>query len=78
MMKAGGSLFLGTAGAQIGPGHAGILKEAGRYWLSYHFYDASEHGISKLGLLPLEWGSDGWPATASTHDPLAGSATQNK
>ena len=66
LMQRGGSLLLGTDGNRIGPGHAGILKEGDRYWLSYHYYDANEHGIPKLGLVPLNWSADGWPGLATS------------
>lgn len=62
MLQRGGNLFLKTAGPRIGPGHAAILKDGQRFWFSYHYYDGDEHGVSKLGILPLTWTSDGWPA----------------
>lgn len=66
LMQSGGSLLLGTDGPRIGPGHAGILKEGDSHWLSYHYYDANEHGIAKLGLVPLNWSADGWPDLAAS------------
>jgi len=62
MLQRGGTLFLKTEGPRIGPGHAAILKEGERFWFSYHYYDGDEHGVSKLGILPLTWTGDGWPA----------------
>jgi arabinan endo-1,5-alpha-L-arabinosidase len=62
LRKGGGSLVLATEGRFIGPGHAGILKEGERCWLSFHFYDGSENGRSKLAIRGLEWTKDGWPA----------------
>jgi arabinan endo-1,5-alpha-L-arabinosidase len=64
LRKGGGSLLLDTEGTLIGPGHAGILKDADRYWLSYHFYDGAQGGRSRLGIRPLEWTADGWPRVA--------------
>jgi arabinan endo-1,5-alpha-L-arabinosidase len=61
MMLGGGSLFLGTAGNFIGPGHAGILREGSNYWFSCHFYDGTREGRPTLGLLPLGWTAGGWP-----------------
>lgn len=61
LVKGGGSLLLETEGRFIGPGHAGILEEEGRDWLSYHFYDRDDNGRSRLAIRPLEWGNDGWP-----------------
>ncbi len=65
LMQRGGTLLLGTDGPRIGPGHAAILKEGDSYWLSYHYYDASERGIPKLGLARLNWSADGWPNLAT-------------
>jgi arabinan endo-1,5-alpha-L-arabinosidase len=64
LLKGGGSLLLGTEGRFIGPGHAGILKDGDRYWLSYHFYDGAENGRPRLAIRPLEWAADGWPRVA--------------
>ncbi|MBI4604139.1 MAG: arabinan endo-1,5-alpha-L-arabinosidase [Planctomycetes bacterium] len=61
LLKGGGSLVLETEGRFIGPGHAGILKEGERHWLSYHFYDGEDGGRSRLAIRALEWDQDGWP-----------------
>jgi arabinan endo-1,5-alpha-L-arabinosidase len=61
MADGGGSLLLESDGPFIGPGHAGILKEGERYWMSMHYYDATQHGMSTLAIRPLIWGNDGWP-----------------
>jgi hypothetical protein len=61
LARGGGTLLLGTDGAFIGPGHAGILEDRRRFWFSAHFYDGTERGISKLAIRPLDWGADGWP-----------------
>jgi arabinan endo-1,5-alpha-L-arabinosidase len=61
MLHGGGTLLLGTDGPFIGPGHAGILKEGDRYWLSMHFYDGTQRGSSALAIRPLKWSPDGWP-----------------
>jgi arabinan endo-1,5-alpha-L-arabinosidase len=74
MLQRGGTLFLNSDGPRIGPGHAAILKDGERYWFSYHYYDGNEHGISKLGVLPLTWAADGWPALTPTR---SGSANPN-
>jgi arabinan endo-1,5-alpha-L-arabinosidase len=65
MRRDGGSLFLGTRGSMIGPGHAGILSENGKDWLSCHFYDGKENGRPTLAILPLQWAADGWPEVAA-------------
>ena len=50
LAQGGGTLLLATDGAFIGRGHAGILEEAGTFWLSCHFYDGAQRGASKLAL----------------------------
>jgi arabinan endo-1,5-alpha-L-arabinosidase len=61
LQQNGGSLFLGTDGPFIGPGHAGIIQEGDKYWLSCHFYDATQGGIGTFAIRPLQWAADGWP-----------------
>jgi len=61
MLQGGGSLFLGSVGPFIGPGHAGIITAAGKDWLSCHFYDGTRQGRRTLGILPLRWDATGWP-----------------
>ena len=61
MMTDGGTLFLKSNGAFIGPGHAGIIAEKGADWFSCHFYDGTRRGMSTLGILPLQWRTNGWP-----------------
>jgi arabinan endo-1,5-alpha-L-arabinosidase len=64
----GGTLVLATEGAQIGPGHAGLLQAEEGWILSYHYYDRDADGSPRLGLRPLRWTGDGWPEIAG--DPL--------
>jgi arabinan endo-1,5-alpha-L-arabinosidase len=61
MLKGGGSLVLASSGFRIGPGHAGILRDDGREFFSYHFYHGENRGRSMLELAPLRWSADGWP-----------------
>jgi arabinan endo-1,5-alpha-L-arabinosidase len=61
MLEDGGSPFLATRGAFIGPGHAGIVSRAGADWFSCHFYDGTRGGTSTLAILPLQWQTNGWP-----------------
>jgi arabinan endo-1,5-alpha-L-arabinosidase len=65
LARGGGTLFLATDGAFIGPGHPGIFEENRRFWFSCHFYDATQRGASTLAIRPLRW-ANGWP----TLDPL--------
>lgn len=60
MVDGGGTLLLGSEGRYIGPGHASIFRNDNRQWLSHHYYDKDERGISKLRLVPLAW-DDSWP-----------------
>ena len=66
LAQGGGTLLLGTNGAFIGPGHAGIFEEGGKFWFSCHFYDGTQRGASKLSIRPLSWSEDGWPAVNAT------------
>ena len=61
MQEDAGTMFMETSGSVIGPGHAGVLSDAGTNWLSYHYYDANRRGAATLGIRRLEWGADGWP-----------------
>jgi arabinan endo-1,5-alpha-L-arabinosidase len=61
LLQGGGTLFLETDGRFIGPGHAGLFSAGGTNWLSYHFYDGDNKGISKLSLRPIRWSKDNWP-----------------
>jgi len=60
LAQGGGTLFLGSDGPFIGPGHAGIFEEDGRFWFSCHFYDGTQRGASTLAIRPLRW-TNGWP-----------------
>lgn len=64
LLHGGGSLLLGTDGAFIGPGHAGILREGGTDWLSCHFYDGGQSGRPTLALRKLQYDAGGWPVVA--------------
>ena len=61
LLKGGGSLFLGSQGPFIGPGHAGFVSQGGTNWFSCHFYDGSRAGLSTLAILPLRWTTNDWP-----------------
>jgi arabinan endo-1,5-alpha-L-arabinosidase len=66
MVSGGGSLFLGTEGDLIGPGHMSIYAEDSVEYFSYHYYDGADFGRSKLNLRTLAWTPDGWPIIADT------------
>ena len=62
LIDGGGSLFLGTKGPLIGPGHAGIIVDKGTNWFSCHFEaDGTQRRGSVLAIIPLRWNADGWP-----------------
>jgi arabinan endo-1,5-alpha-L-arabinosidase len=61
LMNGGGTLFLKTKGAMIGPGHAAFVVKEGREFVSFHYYDGNRLGAKTLGLLPLTWTDVGWP-----------------
>lgn len=64
----GGTVILKTEGRFIGPGHFGFFSENGKEYMSYHFYDASQNGTSKLKISTLLW-QDGWPVVNTDFDP---------
>ncbi|MCC9642471.1 arabinan endo-1,5-alpha-L-arabinosidase [Rhodopirellula sp. JC740] len=64
MANGGGTLLLESEGPFIGPGHANVLHEDDRYWLSCHYYDGTERGRSRLSIQELTWSEDGWPQVA--------------
>jgi arabinan endo-1,5-alpha-L-arabinosidase len=63
MLQGGGSLFLGSSGRVVGPGHFGLLDLGdGVQKFSCHFEaDLDRGGVSVLAIRPLLW-RDGWPA----------------
>lgn len=62
MLQGGGSLFLGSSGRVVGPGHFGLLDLGdGVQKFSCHFEaDLDRGGVSVLDIRPLLW-RDGWP-----------------
>ena len=61
LREGGGTLVLGSEGRRIGPGHAGFLQDADGEWMSFHYYDGERNGTPTLGLVRIEWSSEGWP-----------------
>lgn len=55
-------LLAGTEGAVIGPGHSSVLADGDDWWLLHHFYDGAAGGDPTLGIQPVTWDADGWPA----------------
>lgn len=65
MSAGGGTLFLGTEGDKIGPGHMGIYSENGNDYFGYHFYDGATGGTARYDIDQLIWTADGWPVPYS-------------
>lgn len=61
LASGGGTLFLGSEGRDIGPGHIGVFEERDRAWISYHVYDGADRGRSQLRIRRLSWTADRWP-----------------
>jgi arabinan endo-1,5-alpha-L-arabinosidase len=61
LMDDGGTPLLFPDDVFIGPGHAGIVQDGDKSWLSMHFYDGTQRGASFLAIRPLTWSADCWP-----------------
>jgi arabinan endo-1,5-alpha-L-arabinosidase len=61
MVNGGGTLFLGSEGDFIGPGHISIFDVEGGQWFGYHYYDGNANGAATYNLRSLLWTVDGWP-----------------
>ncbi len=61
MMKGGGNRLLSGDDRWKGPGHCAVLLEENTDWLILHAYDAENHGVPTLRILPLNWDVNGWP-----------------
>ena len=69
MASGGGTLFLGTEGQFIGPGHIGIFEDQGAQWFGYHYYNASTGGAATYNLRSLLWSPNGWPIAGPSASP---------
>lgn len=61
LVTGGGSLFLGTEGDRIGPGHPAFVGEKDKLRMFFHYYDRKRGGFATMGELPVRWKDDGWP-----------------
>jgi Glycosyl hydrolases family 43 len=68
----GGTLFLGSEGRYIGPGHIGIFEDDGVEWFGYHYYDGNANGTPTYNLRTLRWSDDGWPIAGLATAPPPG------
>ncbi|MES2732845.1 MAG: carbohydrate-binding protein [Bacteroidota bacterium] len=60
LTNGGGTPVLGTSGRFIGPGHMGLLRYNGANFVSIHYYDGNDNGVSKLDILNMGF-TNGWP-----------------
>ncbi len=60
MIQGGASTILKGNSHWPGQGHNAILEDNGKTYLVVHAYDATDHGIPKLRILPIRW-ENGWP-----------------
>jgi arabinan endo-1,5-alpha-L-arabinosidase len=77
MRRGGGSLFMGSDGPFIGPGHTAILTVGKQDMVSCHFYDATQNGASYFAIRPLAWGADGWPVVEFVPAPPGNPVSEN-
>jgi arabinan endo-1,5-alpha-L-arabinosidase len=68
----GGTLFLGTEGSFIGPGHMSVLVDEGIEWFGYHYYNGNANGAPTYNMRTLLWTDDGWPVAGSAFAPPPG------
>lgn len=71
MREGGGTLFITSTfdngsgrpvDDQIGPGHAGVLRDRDGYWLSTHYeWARDKKGATTMNINKLDWDADGWP-----------------
>jgi arabinan endo-1,5-alpha-L-arabinosidase len=68
MLKGGGTHLLSGDNRWKGPGHCAVLLQENNDWIIFHAYDAENHGVPTLRILPLDWDSavgmdsqNGWP-----------------
>jgi len=64
MTQGGATLVLKGNQHWPGQGHNAILQDKGKSCLVFHAYDATDHGIPKLRILPIRWIND-WPVIIS-------------
>jgi arabinan endo-1,5-alpha-L-arabinosidase len=64
MLLGGGRLVLQSNGTNRGPGHNAVLREGPTWRLFFHYYDATQKGKARLGILPISWTADGWPSVS--------------
>ncbi len=69
MVNGGGTLFLGTEGQYIGPGHIGIFEDQGAQWFGYHYYNGNAGGAPTYNIRSLLWSPDGWPIAGPSTSP---------
>jgi arabinan endo-1,5-alpha-L-arabinosidase len=61
MLLGGGRYVLTSNGNMRGPGGEGVIAVDGADDIYFHYYDAANKGVPTLGILRMDWTSDGWP-----------------
>jgi len=62
MTNGGGTMLLESTARYIGPGHAAIMNDKGTNWFTFHYYDGNNNGNATVGMMKLNWTTDGWPS----------------
>lgn len=70
MLEGGGTQLVATEGTRIGPGHCAVLRDEGKDYLVYHYYDGLRNGAPTLQVSPMTWSSDGWPVIGRPLAPV--------
>jgi arabinan endo-1,5-alpha-L-arabinosidase len=62
LTNGGGTMVLESNARYIGPGQAAIMNDNGTNWFTFHYYDGNNGGAPTLGLMRVNWLTNGWPA----------------
>jgi arabinan endo-1,5-alpha-L-arabinosidase len=66
MLDGGGSEILTGTERWKGPGGESLYRDVrGRWWMTYHAYDAKNSGIPTLRINRIKWSQAGWPLPLS-------------
>lgn len=69
----GGTLVLKGDTRYPGVGSNAVISAHGTDYLVFHAYDASDHGLPKLKILPIHWSASGWPEVSQQELKESGS-----
>ena len=65
MLNGGGSEILSGTERWKGPGGESLFRARGRWWMTYHAYDARNGGVPTLRIDQIKWSHAGWPLPLS-------------